>query len=437
MPKPPQPLSLHHPAPVNFTGSAPTSAVSGNWFRVLNMGGGKAKVEIRGVIGVPKWYEDWGIVDSAAGTFKDFERDVKNLGDVSEVELSVFSPGGYVWDALAIHDLIARHEATWTAIVDGLAASAASFLILACDEVLMPRNSYLMIHNAEGCECGDHRNMAAAAERLEKWDGNIADIYAGKIEGTLGTPRAETLDDIRTRMADTTYLDGPEALELGLIDQVLEPVEMAAQLNIPAVQAGAVNFDGMPDQLRALFDIPTATMSTPTEPQNPSNQEPSTPDPAQPDATPAPAQPAPQPTNQDPDPAEPTEPVEPAEPAEPTNTDPAPAPAPAADPEPAPAADPAPEPTNLADTITQAVTAAVQPLNERLDAIENFQKTGVKPNAWGNAQPANNLQTEDPNNPGTPGSPSAEPINFEEKSHLQLISLGLSQRQPAAAGGNN
>ncbi len=98
----------------------------------------KVELYIYGEIVSDKWYDD----DVTANDFKDALNEHKG----KDLEIYINSPGGSVWEAQAIVSMLQRHTGTKTAYIDGLAASAASFIAMSCDKVIMPENAYLMIH---------------------------------------------------------------------------------------------------------------------------------------------------------------------------------------------------------------------------------------------------------------------------------------------------
>jgi ATP-dependent Clp protease protease subunit len=130
-------------------------------------------------------------------------------GDIS---LHINSPGGDVFSARAMVAAIAAHPSTITAYVDGLAASAASYVAMACDSVVMQDGSMLMIHNAWSFAMGNAADMRATAVLLEKIDGSIVNDYMRK----TGLPA----DEIKQMMEEETWLDAAEALAKGFADSV-------------------------------------------------------------------------------------------------------------------------------------------------------------------------------------------------------------------------
>ncbi len=141
----------------------------------------------------------------------DFVAELLSLGG-RDVDLHVNSPGGDVFDGLAILNTIRAYPGRVVAYVDGIAASAASFLVMGADEVVMQPNTELMIHDAWGMCLGNSADMRDMAERLDKVSDNIASIYAEKANGDV--------TEWRNRMRDEVWYSPDEALNAGLIDRV-------------------------------------------------------------------------------------------------------------------------------------------------------------------------------------------------------------------------
>jgi ATP-dependent protease ClpP protease subunit len=155
---------------------------------------------------------------------KGFLAELGALPDAAPIDLRLNSPGGSVFDAVAIHNALTRHEGTVTVWIDGIAASAASYVAMAGDEIVMPENAFLMIHDPGGLVMGTAQDMRAMAEALDKVKGSLVRGYAAR----SGRPEAE----ISALMAAETWLDATDALALGLATRLAEPVRMAARFDI-------------------------------------------------------------------------------------------------------------------------------------------------------------------------------------------------------------
>lgn len=155
---------------------------------------------------IDSWGEFWGV------SAKEFAGALDQLGNVDQIHLHINSPGGEVFEGIAILNALRNHPAKVTAIVDGLAASAASFIATGVDELVMGQNSELMIHDAWGIVVGNAADMRDLADRLDHLSNNIASIYAAKSGGTVA--------DWRTAMLAETWYSAEEAVSAGLADRV-------------------------------------------------------------------------------------------------------------------------------------------------------------------------------------------------------------------------
>jgi ATP-dependent protease ClpP protease subunit len=163
------------------------------------------------------------------------------------LRVRVNSPGGSVFEGLAIANALRSHPANVTVQVDGLAASIASVIALAGDRLVMMPNSMLMIHDASGLCIGDATDMQQMGAVLDKISDNIAGAYAAKAGGTAADWRA-------TMRAETWYLPD-EAVQAGLADEA-----------IPAAAAAEPDAD---DALHAKWDLDAFGYQGPPKPAAP------------------------------------------------------------------------------------------------------------------------------------------------------------------------
>lgn len=157
---------------------------------------------------------------------KAFIADIGALENGTDLELRLNSPGGSVFDAVAIYNALQRHTGKVTVTIDGIAASAASYVAMAGDEIVMPENAFLMIHDPSGLVMGTAGDMRDMAEALDKIAGSLIKGYAAK--------SGKSDDEIATLMAAETWFDATEAVEAGLADRVDEPVRIAARFDVAA-----------------------------------------------------------------------------------------------------------------------------------------------------------------------------------------------------------
>lgn len=130
-----------------------------------------------------------------------------------DVEVHVNSPGGDMFEGIAIYNRLREHGHKVTVKVMGLAASAASVIAMAGDEIEIGAASFIMIHNAWVLDVGNRHDKRAVADMLEPFDAAMADLYVAR----TGIERAEI-----DRMMDAeTFMSGSQAVEKGFADRLL------------------------------------------------------------------------------------------------------------------------------------------------------------------------------------------------------------------------
>lgn len=186
---------------------------------------------------------------------QEFVRDLRGV-KTPKIEVHLNSPGGDVFDALAIHSALRQHKAKVHVIIDSLAASSASFIAMAGDKVTAMANAMLMIHDPWGLVIGNAADMRDLADLLDKHGDNIAAIYANRAGGQIA--------DWRERMLAETWYLADEAYEAGLVDEVDEgdgrPVEDRWDLSVFA-RMPARDQPAQP----AAEPVPVAASATPPD----------------------------------------------------------------------------------------------------------------------------------------------------------------------------
>ena len=117
-------------------------------------------------------------------TAKGFLAELGALPDDAAIDLRLNSPGGSVFDAVAIYNALKRHPGEITVWIDGIAASAASYIAMAGDLIVMPENAFLMIHDPSGLVMGTAEDMRATADALDKVKVSLIQGYAAKSGAT-------------------------------------------------------------------------------------------------------------------------------------------------------------------------------------------------------------------------------------------------------------
>lgn len=142
---------------------------------------------------------------------KSFVEDLNDI-ETEEIHLRINSPGGDVFEGVAMLNALRRHPANITAYIDGLAASAASVVAMGADQIVMSRNAEMMIHDAWGIAIGNADAMAKMQDDLSRASDNLASAYADKAGGTV--------NQWRKAMKSETWYSDKEAVSAGLADRV-------------------------------------------------------------------------------------------------------------------------------------------------------------------------------------------------------------------------
>lgn len=215
-----------------------------SWYSIKAIARGVAEVLLYDEIGA------WGI------SAQQFARELKALGDLQRIDLRVHSPGGDVFEGTAIYNLLKHHPARVDGYVDGLAASMATVVLMACDTVYIPENGMMMIHKPWGITGGDADDMRRYVDLLDKIEDTMVTAYASKT--------GKSADEIKALLKEETWMTGREAVEAGFADQLTEPLSAAAQLTSKRMQ----EFNHMPQALKDLMQ-PRAQVTSPAAPTPP------------------------------------------------------------------------------------------------------------------------------------------------------------------------
>jgi ATP-dependent Clp protease, proteolytic subunit ClpP len=222
-----------------------------SWYSIKAKANDTAEISIYDEIGF------WGV--SAAS----FAQDLKSCGNnLKQINLHIHSPGGDVFDGIAIYNLLKNHPANVTVYIDGLAASMASVIAMAGNEVIMPENAMMMIHKPWGIQGGDAEDMRKYADLLDKVENTLIPAYASKT--------GKTPEELAEMLSEETWLTAKECVEQGFADKLAEPLVAMASIKSRKLE----DFENMPKAMKNMLFKPqgnagtAALQTTPTEPVN-------------------------------------------------------------------------------------------------------------------------------------------------------------------------
>jgi len=178
-------------------------------------------IQMRGKTAEVLLYEDiggwFGITADA------FIREIKKITDVNTINLRINSNGGNVFDGVAIYNYLKSHKARVEVDIDGIAASIASIIALAGDEVRMADNAWYMIHDPWIATGGTAHDLRKAADTLEGVRDTLLDTYMAKAQASR-----EVISDM---MTEETWLNAKDAAEYGFVDSVTADLQIAAHVH--------------------------------------------------------------------------------------------------------------------------------------------------------------------------------------------------------------
>ncbi|MCW6116603.1 head maturation protease, ClpP-related [Lactiplantibacillus plantarum] len=174
-----------------------------------------ADMYIDGEIVSDEYYDS----DTSAAGFRDA---LKQAGNVKTINLHINSPGGSVFEGIAITNMLKQNNAKVNVYVDGLAASIASVIAMSGDTIFMPKNSMMMIHNPWTMAVGNATELRKQADDLDQITKSSVQTYLDKAGDKLDEATLKQLMD------DETWLTADESVSYGLADEVLEANQVAA-----------------------------------------------------------------------------------------------------------------------------------------------------------------------------------------------------------------
>ncbi|MEQ4694499.1 ClpP-like prohead protease/major capsid protein fusion protein [Providencia manganoxydans] len=218
------------------------SAPDKSWFQMKATSETSADIYIYDEIG------GWGI------SARRFTEDLISLGNINHINLHIHSPGGEVFEGIAIYNQLKNHNATITVYIDGLAASMASVIAMVGTEIIMPTNAMMMIHKPWGVSWGDANDMRDYADLLDKVENVLIPAYMEKT--------GKTKEEIEAMLGEETWLTAEECVEHGFANTVIEPVKAMASLSSKRIE----EFKSMPNPLKNSLTKPKNTIAPVNDP---------------------------------------------------------------------------------------------------------------------------------------------------------------------------
>lgn len=178
-------------------------------------------IQMRGKTAEVLLYEDIG--GWFGITADSFIKEIKQLKDISTINLRINSNGGNVFDGLSIYNYLKAHKARVEVDVDGLAASIASIIAMAGDEVRMADNAWMMIHDPWIVTGGTSDELRKTADTMDGIRTSLLETYMKR--ATVSE------DEISSMMREETWLNASDAASIGLADRVTEELAIAAHVH--------------------------------------------------------------------------------------------------------------------------------------------------------------------------------------------------------------
>jgi len=180
----------------------------------------------------------WGVTAAMV------KSELRNAGDV---RLRIHSPGGDVFDSIAIYNDLVSHPGNVNIEIPGLAASGASVIVRAGDHVAMASTAMQMMHNAWGMTVGDRHDHEDMTARLSTLDHALANVYESTTQPSM--------DEIVAMMDRETWLTAQEAIDLGFADEIIDGAEPKAMFDLSGFKNTPQNFK---------WSLPQARTAQPT-----------------------------------------------------------------------------------------------------------------------------------------------------------------------------
>ncbi|EFN7326959.1 Clp protease ClpP [Escherichia coli] len=189
-------------------------------------------------------YDEIGGYGVQASTLTD---QISACGDVSEIHLCIHSPGGDIFQGLAIYNALKNHPAKKIVHIEGIAASMASFIAMCGDHIVMPANAMMMIHAPRGVTAGVSGDVRRFADLMDKLGDTMAETYAGRT--------GKSKQEITAMMEAETWMDGNECKANGFADEVISAITAMARIESKRIG----DFSNMPENIKNMISQNTGS----------------------------------------------------------------------------------------------------------------------------------------------------------------------------------
>ncbi|MDG6894530.1 ClpP-like prohead protease/major capsid protein fusion protein [Volucribacter amazonae] len=222
---------------------------SRSWYQIQAKGKQGAEIRI---------FEEIGFLGVTA---KAFSKELTALGkDLEQLDIHIHSPGGDVFEGIAIYNLLKNHPAKKTVYIDGLAASMASVIAMAGDEIIMPENAMMMIHKPWGVQGGDAEEMRKYADLLDKVEHILIPAYAEKT--------GKSHQELAEMLACETWLNGRECVEQGFADILAKPLQAMASYQSKKLE----DYNNMPKHIKDMLSTEDNRVQALSQQEQPTTQ---------------------------------------------------------------------------------------------------------------------------------------------------------------------
>ncbi len=177
-----------------------TTSEPKTWYRILGKKNNETRIDIMSEIGF------WGI------TAEQFRNDLKGIGEDEPIHVHINSDGGDILEGNEIYNALVEHKGRVRVSIGAIAASMASVIAMAGDEISIAENGFIMIHNPWTMALGDAEEMRKVADVLDKLKNNIINAYRKQT--------TKTVDEISSMMDEETWMTAEEALANGFVDKI-------------------------------------------------------------------------------------------------------------------------------------------------------------------------------------------------------------------------